>query len=143
YQRGYYLTALRLATPLALAGNPAAQTLVAEVYSRGLGVKPDLVTALGWYEKASEQKVPEATFQLAMILLDGGAEFGDREGAYGLMKQAADAGHRLAQFNYAQMSIDKVAGMRGVQRAVPYFERASEGGLPEAQYAMAQVRMTG
>jgi TPR repeat protein len=143
YQRGYYLTALRLATPLALAGNPAAQTLIAEIYSRGLGVKPDLVTAMEWYEKASEQKVPEATFQLAMILLDGGPELGDRERAYELMKQAADTGHRLAQFNYAQMSIERVAGTRGFEEAVRYYERAAEAGLPEAQYAMAQVRMRG
>src|SRR5690606_34097993 len=51
YQRGYYLTAVRLATPLALEGDPAAQTLIAEIYSRGLGVKPDLATAVEWYEK--------------------------------------------------------------------------------------------
>ena len=143
YQRGYYLTALRLATPLALEGNPASQTLIAEIYSRGLGVKPDLPKAMEWYEKASEQNVPEATFQLAMILLDGGPELGDRNRAYELLKKGADQGHRLAQFNYAQMTIDRVAGTRGVEQAVVYFEKAAAAGLPEAQYAMAQVRMSG
>src|SRR5690606_4730628 len=32
YQRGYYITALNLATPLALEGDAAAQTLIAEIY---------------------------------------------------------------------------------------------------------------
>lgn len=143
YQRGYYLTALRLATPLALAGNPAAQTLIAEIYSRGLGVKPDLVTAMEWYGKAADQKVPEATFQLAMILIDGGEELGDRARAFVLMQEAADAGHLLAQFNYAQMLIDRTPGQSGVLLAVPYLEKAAQAGLAEAQYAMAQIRASG
>lgn len=139
YQRGYYLTAVRLATPLALEGDPAAQTLIAEIYSRGLGVKPDLATAVEWYEKAAEQKVPEAIFQLAMIMLDGGEQFGDAERAYRLMQEAADTGHRLAQFNFAQMVLSREPGREGVERAVSYFRRAAEAGLADAQYAMAQV----
>lgn len=143
YQRGYYLTALQLATPLAVAGNPASQTLVAEIYSRGLGVKPDLAKAMEWYEKASEQNVPDATFQLAMILIDGGPEFRDRDRAFELLKKAADVGHRQAQFNYAQMAIARMPGQRGYKEAVVYLERAADGGLPEAQYAMAQLRIRG
>ena len=38
YQRGLYLTALNLARPRAEAGDGAAQTLMAEILSRGLGV---------------------------------------------------------------------------------------------------------
>ena len=94
FQRGYYMTALNLATPLALAGNAPAQTLIAEIYSRGLGVRMDLATATEWYEKAADQGDTEAQFQLAMILLDGGAEFGDGRRAGTLLRQAADAGHR-------------------------------------------------
>src|SRR5690606_25456724 len=86
YQRGYYLTALNVATPLALAGNAAAQTLIAEIYLRGLGVRLDIAKATEWYEKAAAQGVSEAVFQLAMILLDGGEQFGDRDRAWQLMR---------------------------------------------------------
>lgn len=137
YQRGYYLTALELATPLALDGNAAAQTLVAEIYSRGLGVPRDVAKAVEWYEKAAAQKVPEAIFQLAMILLDGGEQFGDPDRAYELMREAADAGNRMAQFNYAQMVIEREPSR--MARAVEYYERAAKQGLADAQYAMAQV----
>lgn len=139
YQRGYYLTALNLATPLALAGDAAAQTLIAEIYSRGLGVRPDIGTATEWYEKAAAQDVPEAVFQLAMILLDGGEEFGDTARARALTEQAADAGHRMAQFNFAQMLLAGDEEGQDVARAVSYYERAARGGLADAQYAMAQV----
>lgn len=139
YQRGLYITALNLATPLALQGDPAAQTLVAELYSRGFGVRRDMVTAMEWYEKAAEQKVPEALFQLAMILLDGGEELGDQERAYTLMQEAADAGNRMAQFNFAQMTVSRDPSAAGMEKAISYYEKAAQAGLADAQYAMAQA----
>src|SRR5690606_10855177 len=143
FQRGYYITALNLATPLALEGDAAAQTLIGEIYSRGLGVRRDLVTAIEWYEKAAEQKVPEAQFQLAMILHDGGEQFGDKARAATLIEQAADAGHGLAQFNFAQMLVDRDPTPHGLERAVAYYEKAALAGLADAQYAMAEVFRTG
>ena len=139
YQRGYYITALNLATPLALEGDPAAQTLIAEIYSRGLGVPRDVAMATEWYEKAAERKVPEALFQLAMILLDGGEEFRDVARATRLLGEAAVVGHRLAQFNLAQLLVARQSSAEEMQRAVAYYERAANGGLADAQYAMAQV----
>ena len=139
FQRGRYLTALELATPRALEGDPAAQTLVAEIYSRGLGVRKDVAKAAEWYGKAAEQGVPEAQFRLAMILIDGGAEFSDPERAYELMQAAADAGNRTAQFNFAQMALDREPTDEGMATAVEYYELAADAGLADAQYAMAQV----
>lgn len=143
FQRGYYLTALNRATPLALAGNPAAQTLIGEIYLQGLGVRRDIATATEWYEKAATQGVAEAQFQLGMIFLDGGAEFGDRKRAAELLQQAADVGNRLAQFNYAQLLLSDDATIKGEERAVSYFEKAAKAGLADAQYAMAQVHREG
>ena len=44
----------------------AAQTLLGEIYSRGLGVKRDPIEAAKWYEKAAAQGVPAAKFQIAL-----------------------------------------------------------------------------
>jgi TPR repeat protein len=130
FQRGYYITALNLATPLALDGDAAAQTLIGEIYSRGLGVRRDLPMAIEWYEKAAEQNVPEALFQLAMILHDGNTEIRDRP----------RAGHGVAQFNFAQiLANDPRADPQTVARAVSYYEKAAQAGLADAQYAMAEV----
>ncbi len=143
FQRGLYVTAFNLALPRANNGDPAAQTLMAELLSRGLGMKRDEAQAAKWYEKAAEHGVPEAQFQYALILLDGRFVKKDENGAYALMEAAAEAGNRLAQFNFAQMVVQREPGDKGLTRAAIYYKRAAEAGLPDAQYAMAQLAENG
>jgi TPR repeat protein len=143
FQRGLYKTAYNLAMVRAEAGDPAAQTLVAEILSRGLGMRRDDKSAAGWYQRAAEQGVPEAQFQYALMLLDGKYVGKDTKEAYALMEAAAAAGNRLAQFNLAQMIVDREGGDAGMAKAVGYYERAAQAGLPDAQYAMAQVYLNG
>lgn len=142
YQRGYYLTALRHAMPRAEAGDAAAQTLVAEILSRGLGVPRDLEAAARWYEAAAIQGVPEAQFQTALMLLEGEVLEPDRARAKELMKAAADAGNRLAQFNYAQLLLEEETDEAEAQ-ATEYFRKAAENGLADAQYALAKIYESG
>ncbi|GAA4122095.1 tetratricopeptide repeat protein [Aminobacter aganoensis] len=143
FQRGLYKTAYNLALPRAEAGDSAAQTLIAEILSRGLGVARNDSEAAKWYERAAEQGVPEAQFQYALLLLDGKYVTRDDKAANALMQAAAEAGNRLAQFNYAQMLVQREPGGRGLEKAVPYYERAAATGLADAQYAMAQVLANG
>lgn len=139
YQRGYYLTALELALPRARKGDPAAQTLVAEIHARGLGVPRDAEEAAKWYAEAAEQGVPAAQLQYALMLIDGRIVEQDRGKALALMRDAAQADEPLAQFNLAQMLVEDGEE----QAAVTWYERAAAAGLPDAQYAMAQIYETG
>lgn len=139
FQRGLYKTALELALPRANAGDSAAQTLVAEILARGLGVKRDPAAAAKWYERAAEQGVPEAQFQYALLLIDGKYVPRDKKGAYALMQAAAEAGNALAQFNFAQLQIDQDPGPKGLELAYPYYLRAAEAKLPDAEYALSQL----
>ena len=143
FQRGLYVTALNLALPRARNGDPAAQTLVAEILARGLGVPRNDVEAAKWYALASEQGIPEAQFQYALLLLDGAYVKRDVNGAYALLEAAAEAGNVLAQFNFAQLVVDREPGEAGMAKAVSYYERAAEAGLADAQYAMSQVYANG
>ncbi|MDH6231118.1 TPR repeat protein [Mesorhizobium soli] len=143
FQRGLYKTAYNLALPRAEAGDAAAQTLIAEILSRGLGVARNDKEAAKWYAKAAEQGVPEAQFQYALILLDGELAPKDRKAAYALMQSAAEAGNQLAQFNYAQMLIEVNPGDKGLEKAAVYYERAAQSGLADAQYAMSQIYANG
>ena len=143
FQRGLYVTALNLALPRASEGDAAAQTLVAEIYSRGLGIKRDEAEAARWYQAAAEQNVPEAQFQYALLLLDGRFVEKDVDQAFALMEDAANAGNSMAQFNYAQMLVDRIPGPRGVEQAIPFYEKAARAGIADAQYAMAQIHASG
>jgi TPR repeat protein len=134
YQRGLYKTAYNLALPRAEAGDRAAQTLLAELLTRGLGVTLDPKAAQG---------VPEAQFQLALLQLDGEFVAKDEKTAMELMQKAADAGNALAQFNLAQLYIQQDSGPAGFARALPYYQRAADTGLADAQYAIAQIHATG
>ncbi len=139
FQRGLYITAYNLALARAESGDPAAQTLVAEILSRGLGMRQDEAKAAAWYQRASEEGVPEAQFQYALLLLDGRYVKKDAKAAFALMQAAAEAGNLLAQFNLAQLLVKQEPDGRGLEKAVAYYERAAEGGLADAQYAMAQI----
>jgi TPR repeat protein len=59
FQRGLYKTAYNLGITRAEAGDAAAQTLVAEILSRGLGVARNDSEAAKWYERAAEQGIPK------------------------------------------------------------------------------------
>lgn len=143
FQRGLYITAFNLAMPRAEGGDPAAQTLLAEILSRGLGRKRDEAEAAKWYALASEQGIPEAQFQYSLMLLDGRFARKDEKEAYALMQAAAEAGNQLAQFNFAQLIVKREPGERGLAKSVDYYSRAAEGGLPDAQYAMSQIYANG
>lgn len=143
FQRGLYKTAYNLAMVRAKNGDPAAQTLVAEILSRGLGVPLNAAEAAKWYGLAAEQGVPEAQFQYALMLLDGRYVKKDVKEAYALMQAAAEAGNRLAQFNFAQLLIQQDPGDAGIAKAAGYYERAADTGLADAEYAMAQLYANG
>ncbi len=144
FQRGLYITARNLALPRAEAGDAAAQTLLAEIYSRGLGVPRDLEKAAELYEQSAEKGVPEAQFQYALMLLrrdrDNSAI---KSEATQMMRQAADGGNAEAQFNYAQLLLEAQPGSAGQIAAFEYFERAAERNIPDAQFALAQYYANG
>lgn len=143
FQRGLYVTAYNLALERARRGDPNAQTLVAEILSRGLGVPLNNAEAAKWYALAAEQGVPEAQFQYALMLLDGRYMRRDVNGAYALLEAAAEAGNVLAQFNLAQLVVQREPGEAGMAKALAYYERAADAGLADAQYAMSQLVANG
>ncbi|WP_290888865.1 tetratricopeptide repeat protein [Hoeflea sp.] len=139
FQRGYYLTAMELALPRAQLGDPAAQTLLAELFAAGLGVARNMDDAAFWYKQAAESGDAAAQFKYGVMLLEGRHVKADPAKAEELMKLAADAGNAFAQFNHAQALVSKKPGDAGILEALPYFEKAAEQGVPDAQYALAQI----
>ena len=58
--------------------------------------------------------MPEAQFQYALMLLDGASSRRTTKRAYALMQAAADAGNPLAQFNFAQMLVEREPARAGL-----------------------------
>ncbi len=139
FQRGRYLTAMELALPRAQLGDPAAQTLVAEILDRGLGVKRNREQAIFWYEQAANGGDPTGMFKYAVLLMERSRSKEDRKKADELMKKSADLGNASAQFNYAQVLVADSPGEKGLRDAMPYYEKSAEQGIADAQYALSQI----
>ncbi|MGF0539317.1 tetratricopeptide repeat protein [Agrobacterium sp. ES01] len=142
YQRGLYLTAIDKALPRAQLGDPAAQTLIAELMSQGLGVKRDTKGAAFWYSQAAAGGYPAAMFKYAMLLMQGRDVKRDKAKADEYMKKAADAGNASAQFNWAQTLVTDNPGQKGLELALPYYEKSADQGIADAQYAVSQLYRT-
>lgn len=141
YQRGLFLTAMDKALPRAEKGDAAAQTLVAELLSNGLGVKRDEKGAAFWYEQGAKNGDANAMLKYAMLLMEGRGVKQDKAGADEWMKKSADAGNGSAAFNHAQVIVGAHPGKDGLKRALPYYEKAAEQGIADGQYACSQIYM--
>ncbi len=143
FQRGEYLTAFQIALPLAEKGDAAAQTLIAELYEKGLGIAQDTKQAAVWYEIAAKSGNREAKFALSLKLLKGKDVPKDEKRGAELLKQAADAGHPIAMFNHANQIIAERPTSAGYRKALPFYEKAAENRLPDAYYALAVIYREG
>lgn len=139
FQRGEYVAALDKALTRAQNGDAAAQTLVAEMMSRGFGIARDFKGAAFWYKQAAENGDPVGMFKYALLLMDGKDAPRDKVKADEYMRRAAEAGNSSAQFNWAQILVSENPGKKGLMLGLPFYEKSAEQGIADAQYAVAQI----
>lgn len=143
FQRGYYLTAFKLALPKAKLGDPASQTLIAEMYDKGYGIPINLKESTAWYALAAENGNLDAQFSYAVKLLEGRYVKTDIKKARSLLLKAAERGHATAAFNMGQIIIGERPTSAGAKQAMPYFMQAAEGHVPDAYYTIAKLYESG
>lgn len=139
FQRGMYLTAFELALPEAQKGDANAQTMIAEMYDRGLGIGRDSQKAADWYKIAAKSGNREARFAYGVKLLEGKYVPKDIELGLEMMKLASDAGHPTAMFNYATHLINERPTTATYRKVLPLYEKAAEYRLADAYYSLAKI----
>ncbi|KRE16915.1 hypothetical protein ASE63_14480 [Bosea sp. Root381] len=144
YQTGHYRRALDEALKRIEADtkDAAAMTLVGELYRQGLGVPPDQKVATEWYERASERGDINATYALAMALLDDASGRRDPDRAGTLLRRAAEAGHPAANYNLA-LALLATGQPADDALATKSLERAAEYGIGDAMYALGTLAKQG
>jgi len=143
FQRGYYLTALALALPRAQQADPAAQTLIAEIYAKGLGVAENVARASSWYSIAAKNGDRMAAFELGLLYLDGDGVPKNHKRAAELFQQAADKGYPPAQYNLALLHVEGIDASPSLTEAARLMKTAADAGMPEAQYDYGNMLMQG
>ncbi len=137
FQRGWFLTALGLATPLAEGGDQSAQALLGVLHEAGLGIKQDKTKAADWYRLAADKGDNGSAMQLAQFYLLGDGVDVDKKIAADLFEQAANAGNASALYNLALLYQEGEGRPFNEQRARELLEEAAKLNDPEAQYALA------
>jgi uncharacterized protein len=78
YDRADYRSALNVWREAAESGDAEAQTMVGEIYERGLGGEPSYELAAEWYRRAAEQGFSRAQFNLGTLYEQGLGVAADR-----------------------------------------------------------------
>jgi len=71
FSRGDYANAIQLLRPVADAGDPEAQVMLADIYYEGRGVPKDYAQAVDWFRKAADQGAPLGQFYLGLAYING------------------------------------------------------------------------
>lgn len=100
------------------AGDAVAAFNLGLMAQAGLGMDVDLIEAADLFERAQTLGLPQASFSLAMMLLDGSAPEGrDYIRARELMLEAADAGYSPAFSVLSMLDLSGAAGTADLNEA--------------------------
>jgi len=105
YERGDYVTAMRLMRPLAEQGQTNAQFSIGNMYALGEGVRQDYEEAVKWIRKAAEKGDAIAQNSLGTMYIDGFGLLPDIVEAHKWFNLAATQGNKLAKKNRLTLSL--------------------------------------
>ena len=137
FQRGLYVSARELATPLAEGGDAAMQSLLGHLHAHGLGVKRDPKVALDWMLRAADSGDPGARHELAIRMIEGRGVAADREGGRLMLEELAGEGRHEAAHDLAQLLMSGEGDPRTRRQGLDHLRQAAEAGMTEARYALA------
>src|SRR6516165_9606818 len=121
----------------ALAGDPEAALIVANIYVRGEGdLPPSFAEAAQWFRLAAEGGSKNAARALAILHLTGAGTPRDADEAAKWFRKAAEAGDVVAQSDLAELIRGGRTNPRFTEAAPvhDWFEKAAEAGDAAAAY---------
>ena len=136
---GHYESALAKVKPAAIAGDPAAQYLLAALYINGNGVPKDIDAATTWLERSAAQGYARAQADLGASYLEGRYQARDTTRARDLLEKAAQQGEPGGLYNLGVMYRDGLGTSPDLGKAERYFLAAAEKGHALAQYGVARL----
>ncbi|WP_321447603.1 tetratricopeptide repeat protein [uncultured Cohaesibacter sp.] len=139
YQRGFYLTAFALATKLAGMDDIHAQTLLGELYLKGIGVEQDLKEAANWFELAADRGDREAQFNIGLLYAQGQGVEKNLDKALAYFRKAAEQDQKNAQFNLGLLYLRGQLVERDITKAMDLLTKSAQQGVAAAQYTLANL----
>jgi TPR repeat protein len=132
-----------LAAEAAAQGDAEAQCYLGEAYRTGDGVHTNKDVALKWFLSAATNNYPEACFIAARCYLEDKTNQQAQVEANRYMLQAAQAGHREAQIEYALFCAQGTGMPKDWDQSVSWIRKSAESGWPKAEFILAHALITG
>ena len=124
-------------------GDAVAQTLLAEMYSKGTGAPQDYKEAAKWYRLAADQGHASAQKHLGELYEAGQGVPRDEAQAAKWYQRAAEQGSADAQYSLAVLYVMGRGVTRNDVEAVRWYRMAAEQGYALAQYNLGQRHLAG
>ena len=143
-RQGDFAQALALLTPLAEAGEPAAQYRLGIMYANAEGISLDYVQAARWLQRAAEQGYGRAQSILAWLYATGyGVKQDDRRAGFWYLR-AAEQGRPKDQYTVAAMyRWGRYGVAHDPHEMLHWYQLAANQGFAPAQYALGQLLARG
>lgn len=141
WDAGDYDTAAAILKPLADAGDPQAQYLIAAAFANGKGLKKNQKQATAYFRRAAEQKHRDANLVLGTRYLEGNAGFQDADLAEKHLRTAAFLGSVEAQFvlGYAFSYGNYPTFRKDFASAASFFEMAASQQHRASQFFLSTL----
>jgi len=165
YERGEFLSALRLWRDASEQGDVAADYRIGQLYEKGEGVGASIPDAEVWYKRAATGGHVESQYRLGVIYRFGAGSRGgaaassdpgssaieqmifpngtrvakDPQAAFEWLSKAAEAGKGEAQVVVGDMLSTGEGCDRDLKAAVQWYAAAAQQNLAAAQFALGEV----
>ena len=135
FQSGDHVTAAKIVTKAAEAGNAVAQLRLALMYDQGDGVPRSATAAMPWYQRAAAQGEPESQVQLGIAYEAGHYGFPENwDLAAKLYQASAMQGWRKGQFEFGRAFQFGMGVPQDRQQAIAWYRKAAANGDPDGQH---------
>jgi TPR repeat protein len=138
-QDGNFYQALELLKPVALAGNPLAQTITGGIFRELKTLPNHNAEALRWFEQAAALGFPLGELNLGIMHMDGLGCAKNPELAAHWFRLAAQKGHPLAQYELANLIIGGALEQATLEEAIYLLELAIQQSFTPAMNELAKL----
>lgn len=138
-----YKAAMKEFEAEAVKDNSEAMYYIGEIFHRGLGMNPQRLTGIHWWEKAAYLGNERAMLALSEVFNKGLGVKAEPRQAYVWDLTAARQGNPIAQYNVANYWLYGTSVPKDLTEAAKWFRRSALQGNPAALDALARLLNTG
>lgn len=139
YESGDYVQTKALCEKLVELQDDRALTLLANLYSQGLGVSQSYSVALDLYQKAADAGNEYAMFNLGFVYFYGDGVEIDLGKSASYFESAANKGHEIAMNWIGIMYRRGMGVLRDIEKGVSWLKKSVENGNKEALLELGNI----